>query len=1109
MGLLRNVSALILHFPLHLSLARYAFASRALHLFTCYLFVSAFSFGALTSIAPPATAANVVPNPSVLGTPIIRNFDAKLYKAHNQNWVALQDRRGVMFFGNSDGILEYDGQRWQNIVLSGAPTVRSLAMANDGTIFYGTVGDFGYLKVADSGKVIAVSLKPLIAKDDALFNDVWQIENTNQGMVFLTRSSIYRFFDGKVSSIAGKFAPSQATVLNGVLFYADSEKGISLLDGDEVVPIPQLAGVYDAKRIVMAAAGQHEILVGRVSGDFRLLNLASLWDSVSKRYQVSRSAENVVQAFPTELDTRLNESSMYLYKLIALNADSFAISTIKAGVVVFNRQGKVQRAFNKNSGLLDNTVASIMLDRSQNLWAATNSGISHIELSVPQSVFGPENGIKGVALASIFYQGRFYVSTFQDLYYQLPFNYDLKSDLPQFAPMRESTSEIWQFLEVGGDLMAASGRGLYRIKDDIAFKVPESSGNAYCLGISPLWPEHIFVGIMGGVEVFKREAGVWKLIGRLAGVKDNVRRITTDVDGQLWLNTEVQGVLRAQFHGKTATQVDTHRIGIEHGIPDLISSHTTLIDGQLYLVTPKGLRRAIIAPWQAGSSDATRFAPEAKFGRQFADGSLEIHELVADQSGGYFIKTSEDVFQLKPKKIAPGVRAGEAGYEIKSGPFRGLEISDDRFYLHPQGGVWFPGEKLIRVDVDTKKDYQQNFEVLIRRVTSSGKHNVFEGTHAAKGQTIVGQATVFMPSQNKDAILKLPYEQNALVFEFAAAFYEKSAATRFQFQLEGFDKTWSEWDTASAKEYTNIPEGKYRFRVRAQNVYGTLGQEANYAFEILPPWFRTWWAYLIWVSLGFFSVLAIVHFYTIRLKSEKNHLEELVAQRTQELKDASLTDPLTGLRNRRFIAEVLHSDVVAFAGYKNHIMNSSNHRGGFTGDEIFGVFLLDMDHFKQVNDTYGHEAGDQILKQFAEILIASVRKDDVIVRLGGEEFLVVLKKTKPDYIHTFAKKILKSVAEKEFDIGDGTLIHKTCSIGYAHFPFYAEQPNLMTFEQCIVIADLGMYHAKHSGRNRAVLLSASTCIPASDELLRKATSSLEFALREGYFQIGQLQTLDE
>jgi len=1106
MSFLRFVFAQLLHF-----------SSRLLFLF-CAIF-SLLCFPANTSyafeVSQTATTSKehlVAPEIPILGASFIRNFDSKVYKAHSQNWVALQDQRGVMYFGNSDGILEYDGQRWQNIPVSGSATVRSMAMASDGTIFYGSVGDFGYLQISESGKVIAVSLKHLIAKEEALFNDVWQIVNTNQGVVFLTRSRLFRFSDGKVTAIAGKFATSQATVLNGVLIYADSEKGISLLDGDKVVPIPQLAGVYDGKRVVMSVAGTHEILVGRISGDFRLLNLASLWDSSSKTYQVSRSSDNVVQAFPTELDTRLNESRMYLYKLISLNADTFAISTIKAGIVIFNRHGKILRAFNKNSGLLDNTVAGIMLDHSNNLWASTNSGISHIELSVPQSIFGAKNGLEGVSIASTYHQGRFYVSTFQDLYYQVPFTYDIKHDVPQFSPMRESTSEIWQFLDVDGDLMAASGRGLYRIQEDVATKIPESSSNAYCLAVSPLWPEHVFVGLMGGVEVFKRESGRWKFQGRLEGVTDNVRRITTDTSGQLWLNTEVQGVLRTQFNGSKATQVETHRLGPEHGILNSTASRTSLVDGQLYLLTPKGLLRANIARWQTGVSDATRFVPEPRFGAQFADGSLEVNEIMTDSSGGYFIKTSQGVFLLKPKKPLFASTAADQEYDVSSGAFRGLDLPDDNFYLHPQGGVWFPGENLIRVDVNTTKDFQQPFEVLIRKVMSSGKHVLFEGTHANSVNLVAGSPvapTVFKAMQNKDGILKIPYDQNALMFEFAAAFYEKPAATRFQYQLDGFDKNWSEWDSASAKEYTNIPEGKYRFRVRAQNVYGSIGQEAVYAFEILPPWFRTWWAYLIWIAAGFFSLLGIVHFYTIRLKREKIHLEELVAQRTQELKDATLTDPLTGLRNRRFIAEVLQTDVTAFAGYKNYIMNSSNHREGLTGEEVFGVFLLDMDHFKQVNDTYGHDAGDQILKQFAEILLGSVRKDDVIVRLGGEEFLVVLKKTKPDYIHTFAKKLLENVAAKEFDIGDGNTIRKTCSIGYAHFPFYAQHPHLITFEQCIMIADMGMYHAKHTGRNRAVLLCESACIPEDEDMVRKTTSSFEFALQKGFLQIGRVQTLDE
>ena len=173
MSFLRFVFAQLLHF-----------SSRLLFLF-CAIF-SLLCFPANTSYAfeVPQLAATakehlIAPEIPILGATFIRNFDSKVYKAHSQNWVALQDRRGVMYFGNSDGILEYDGQRWQNIPVSGSATVRSMAMANDGTIFYGSVGDFGYLQISESGKVMAVSLKHLIAKEEALFNDVWQIVNTN------------------------------------------------------------------------------------------------------------------------------------------------------------------------------------------------------------------------------------------------------------------------------------------------------------------------------------------------------------------------------------------------------------------------------------------------------------------------------------------------------------------------------------------------------------------------------------------------------------------------------------------------------------------------------------------------------------------------------------------------------------------------------------------------------------------------------------------------------------------------------------------------------------------------------------------------------------------
>lgn len=1029
-----------------------------------------------------------------IGAPIITNYDAKQYKAHSQNWVSVQDRRGVMYFGNSSGILEFDGQRWQVIPTAGNPMIRSLAMGQDGTIFYGAVGDFGYLSTTVSGKVIAISLKTSIPKDEQIFNDVWQIESTSQGIYFLTRSRIFRFAKGKITALPGKLASSQATIINGNLFYADSEQGISLIDGDNIIAVPQLAGVYNNRRIVMAAFGQHELLVGRLSGDFVRINLLPLWDESTKKYIPSRPATDLVHAFPTELDAFLNENRIFVYKLLPLGSDSFVVSSIKAGIITFDRNGKILRAFNKNSGLLDNTVAGIMVDRFNNLWASTNSGISYIELSVPQSVFGGRNGIEGISISAAYHKNRLYVGTFQNIFVQTPFHYSLNNDVPKFVPLKDGPSEVWQFMEVDGDLMAASGRGLFRIEDDAAFKVSGASG-AYCLGYTPLWPHHIFVGLMGGIEVYKKEAGQWSLIGRLDGVKENVRKITTDNDGQLWLNTEVKGLLRTHFSGSKPTQVASHRIGLEHGLPDLSASRTSIIDSTLYLVSPKGLYRATLAPWTEGESDASHFNPDLAIGKSFMEPPIAISDIVVGEKNSILVTTAAEVTIATPNQ--------DGVFKMNANPFAGLGSPDSSLFLHPNGGIWLLGESLFRVDTALSKNYVQAFDAMIRKIVVNGKRALFEGTHGVASTALPSAMTVFTQEQTTKNVPELPYSENALSFEFAAAFFEKPGTTRFQYWLKGFDKDWSNWDAAAVKEYTNIPEGKYEFRVRAKNLYGTLGQEANFSFRILPPWYRTVWAYLLWILGGGAILVGIVHLYTLKLRQEKVTLEALVAVRTQQLRDASLTDPLTGLRNRRFISEILQTDVTAFVGYKNYLIGAKNNRSTMVGTEVFGLFLLDMDHFKLVNDTYGHDAGDQVLKQFAEILKASVRKDDVVIRLGGEEFLVVLKKTFPEYLHTFAMKLLESVATKSFDLGNGTHIHKTCSIGYTAFPIYQNSPTTLSLEQGVMVADMAMYYAKSHGRNQAIFLEEGHCVPEDEDLIKNAVTSLDFALKANYLKVGK------
>ncbi|XOV79659.1 MAG: diguanylate cyclase [Aestuariibacter sp.] len=187
---------------------------------------------------------------------------------------------------------------------------------------------------------------------------------------------------------------------------------------------------------------------------------------------------------------------------------------------------------------------------------------------------------------------------------------------------------------------------------------------------------------------------------------------------------------------------------------------------------------------------------------------------------------------------------------------------------------------------------------------------------------------------------------------------------------------------------------------------------------------------------------------------ELQNKNDALASALQEIEKISLVDQLTGANNRRFLEKFLPAEISKLR--RNQQKNP---------DERIGFLLLDADHFKQVNDTYGHEAGDQVLIQIVANLREVCRDSDWIVRLGGEEFLVIARFEQADTIEVLAERIRSKMAEHEFDIGDGQRIHKTCSIGTCNYPFFASQPEALRWTDILNLADKGLYAAKNHGRN--------------------------------------------
>ncbi|WP_428503371.1 diguanylate cyclase domain-containing protein [Roseateles sp.] len=190
----------------------------------------------------------------------------------------------------------------------------------------------------------------------------------------------------------------------------------------------------------------------------------------------------------------------------------------------------------------------------------------------------------------------------------------------------------------------------------------------------------------------------------------------------------------------------------------------------------------------------------------------------------------------------------------------------------------------------------------------------------------------------------------------------------------------------------------------------------------------------------------------------------------QSLKDISLTDPLTGLRNRRFLEQHLATEVAQCLRLYQDWRRQPERPRPTESDLVF--LLVDIDHFKRVNDDWGHPAGDAVLVQMRERLRRACRESDYLVRWGGEEFLVVARAVDAESGPLFAERIRAAVAEQPFVIDGGSLA-LSCSVGFAALPFIAEQPERLDWQQIVSLADQALYMAKRAGRNTWCGLSQS------------------------------------
>ncbi len=770
-----------------------------------------------------------------IGIKYIKNYSRKDYAEHPQNWAVVQDKRGVIYVGNNGGLLEFDGTSWRLIEIPNGP-VRSMTVDDTGTIYIGGYNEIGFLKPTPNGSLKYESLREYLGEDNRRFSQVRGTHAANGKIYFRTKEFLFRW-DSKALKSWKPGSDFQASFLHeGTLWIHDKAAGLKQMAKDNLTLVPG-GETFAGMDIYMIAPYNHQqwLISTSPKGCY-------LYDG------------KTASPFPTQADEYLEEKEVY--HGIRLSSGEFALATTKGGLVIIDSNGQLKQIFNKECGLLDDNVRHVFEDAQGNIWLGLNYGITRIEYASPFSFYDERSHLPKIVLSVTRHRQRLYVGTTSGLYF-------LDSSFKTFQPVKGMSSNCWHLLSIGEAVLVATSEGVFQIEAGTIRKIIKD--RSYVLHHSKRNEKRLWVGTNGkdsGLIALYKKNGQWKEEYRVKEIKQEIRTIVEDKNGTLWLGPREGGeVLRVNFPDPKKQPVVT-RYNAAHGLPPeeikvfAAADHTIFASG-------KGIFR-----FDEGNQ---RFIPDNTLGDEFAGGSKNVFCIAEGKNKNIWFHSTSGNFQAIYQK--------DGTFVIDPIPFLRLPPVQVNT-IYPDGDiVWFGTlDDLIRFDTTFQKNYRQDFQTLIRKVVTSGKNIIFDGCEMRHG-TDTGPGTLFPI---------IAYENRNLHFEFAATFFEDVPSTRYQWFLEGYDDDWSPWSAETRIDYTNLDAGMYTFRVKAKNVYGHVSREAVFQFKVLPVWFKTWWAFLIYAAMFFLLVYFIVKWRSRKLQLEKQKLEQTVEERTKEINEKNL-----------------------------------------------------------------------------------------------------------------------------------------------------------------------------------------------------------------------------